>query len=57
MGDMYKLIAEQTNLNASQERTILRKGKRVKIKTRNWVNITVKVVKAYFGYFIWMGIH
>ena len=50
-------IVTQTNLYASQERTVTRNGVPVVVRTLNWVDLTVNELRAFIGCLIIMGIH
>jgi hypothetical protein len=55
--DMIDEIVVQTNLYATQERTVQRNRQRIVVKTLNWKDITHNELKAFFGCMILMGIH
>ena len=50
-------IVDQTNLYATQERTIHRNNRTEVTKTLNWTDVTIPELKAFIGCLILMGIH
>jgi hypothetical protein len=46
---LLQKICHETNLYASQERLVQRKGKKVKITTNNWSQLTLEELKAFRG--------